>query len=99
MSSSVAPAPSGPVEVNFSSDSYQSTGNSNYIPAGGSGTFHILENKNIEFKNTNMWTANFDWNLILNGTYTYKLKGDSLILSKEAASGIKVLEYRLKRIE
>lgn len=72
---------SNPVEVSFMSENkYNSSGNDKYIPAGGSGTYEVNESI-IEFKDINYWTANFDWNLILNGEYEYSLTGDQLTLS------------------
>lgn len=55
-------------------------GNSNRIPAGGSGTFTADKSK-ITFNDENYWTADFDWNLILNGQYSYTFDGKQLIIS------------------
>lgn len=52
------------------------------FPAGGSGTFSVLNNKEVDFKDENFWTADFDWNLILNGRYSYSIDKDSLILTR-----------------
>lgn len=72
---------SNPVEVSFMSENkYNSSGNDKYIPAGGSGTYEVNESI-IDFKDINYWTANFDWNLILNGEYEYSLTSDQLTLS------------------
>lgn len=97
--SSVAPIPSGPVSVTFTENTYLTSSNPNRIPAGGSGVFELGEDSSIKFTDQNMWTADFDWGLILNGNYKYKVKGDSLILQKQAQEGIKTYEYRLKRTE
>jgi len=32
---------------------------------------------------TNFWTADFDWNLILNDTYDYAFDGEKLIISAD----------------
>jgi len=56
---------------------YVCTGNPNRIPAGGSGTYTISNGK-INFSDENIWTADFDWNLILNGTYDYTFDGSNL---------------------
>ena len=97
--SSVAPIPSGPVVLTFTENAYLSSGNTNRIPAGGSGIFELADDGKIKFEDQNMWTADFDWNLILNGSYKYKVKGDSLILKKELLGGVTSYEYRLKRTE
>jgi hypothetical protein len=94
--SSVAPPPSGPASITFSEHTYTSTGNPDKIPAGGSGTFEVTKSKSVIFKDQNVWTANFDWGLVLNGEYKYQVKGDSLYLAKYNAE-FKVYEYRLKR--
>ena len=51
----------------------------NNIPAGGSGTFTKTADK-MAFKDINYWTADFDWNLILNGEYNFSLDGKNLKL-------------------
>ena len=99
LASSIAPPPSGPVVLTFTENAYLSTGNPNHIPGGGSGIFELGDHGTIKFEDQNVWTADFDWNLILNGNYKYKLKGDSLILKKELQEGVKTYEYRLKRTE
>ncbi|WP_432713915.1 hypothetical protein [Pedobacter sp.] len=67
---------------------------SNYTSTKGSGTFKVLDKKVINFADENMWTANFDWNTILKGDYTYEVKGDSLILNKTAVTDA-IYQYRL----
>ncbi|WP_316768458.1 hypothetical protein [Pedobacter frigiditerrae] len=68
-----------------------------------SGTFKINNSKTVTFEDKNIWTADFDWNLILNGSFEYEIKGDSLILSRNlntnpASSYLyPYYEYRLKR--
>jgi len=85
---------SSPVTVTFSGNNYASTSNSNQMPAGGSGRYKI-SGQQAEFKDTNNWTADFDWGLILNGDYSYQIKSDSLILNKTNSST--TYEYWLKR--
>jgi len=93
--------------VSFSDNTYSSQGNPDYIPAGGSGTVEILEGDLLNFKDKNVWTANFDWGLILNGKYKYQVKGDSLILNRyfehcptgtDCGVVYTSYQYRLKRI-
>lgn len=72
---------SNAVTVNFNEENnYQSSGNEDYFPAGGSGTYE-KSNSTIEFYDINYWTANFDGNLILNGEYNYSLYDNELIIS------------------
>lgn len=46
------------------------------------GTYTITTNA-IIFTNTCLWTAEFDWSLILNNTWQYQLRNDILTLVKE----------------
>lgn len=85
-----------PASIHFENGTFRSGAGKNRIPAGGSGTFKV-SGKQIEFADTNAWTADFDWRLILNGTYTYKIQSDSLFLTRHTNDGNKY-EYRLKRI-
>ncbi|WP_027078044.1 hypothetical protein [Maribacter antarcticus] len=72
---------SNPVTVSFNEDNnYQSSANNDYFPAGGNGTYE-KNNSTIEYYDINIWTANFDWNLILNGEYNYSINGDELLIS------------------
>lgn len=90
-------------KIIFRERRYSSQGNTNKIPAGGSGDFEIQGGEIINFKDENVWTANFDWGLILNGKYKYDFKGDSLILSRftepcpTCLSQAGLYQYRLKR--
>lgn len=70
------------VSLNLTGNTYSSTGIPDRIPAGGSGEFSVLNNNEVEFKDKNIWTADFDWKLILNGRFKYELKNDSLILTR-----------------
>jgi hypothetical protein len=72
----------GIFQLEILDNTFHCTGNENRMPAGGSGTFSMQKNE-IIFHDENMWTADFDWNLILNGGYSAALKGDTLILVKE----------------
>ncbi|MEX2232470.1 MAG: hypothetical protein WD824_09935 [Cyclobacteriaceae bacterium] len=71
---------------------YSCEGNDNRIPGGGSGTYELDKNR-ITFHDENMWTADFDWNLILTGEYDYTVKGKNLTLS--ARKNNAVYEYDL----
>lgn len=73
---------SGPVTVSFSGDNtYNSNGNEDRYPAGGKGSYSIKGDQ-FSFEDENLWTANFDWGLILNGEYTYSFTNDELTLTK-----------------
>lgn len=87
----------GQVSLQLRDSSYQSTGQPNHIPAGGSGSWEIRDSE-LKFRDKNIWTADFDWHLILDGSYRYDLNRDSLILQAVRANG-KTYTYRLKRIK
>lgn len=70
----------GSTVLHLSGGRYECDGNDNRIPAGGSGTYRT-ENGIILFQEERMWTANFDWNLILKGEYNYSVSGRRLKLS------------------
>lgn len=72
---------SGETTLRLSDGQYTCDGNDNRIPAGGSGTY-TLAGETIIFQDENMWTADFDWNLILKGEYTYSLRGKRLQLTR-----------------
>lgn len=61
---------------------FSCSGNSDKIPAGGSGTYSFNDGK-ITFNDENYWTADFDWNLISHGRYSYTLDGKRLKISAE----------------
>ena len=72
---------------------YNCSGNTNHIPAGGSGTYSKGDNK-IVFEDINLWTADFDWNLILNGEYDYLFDGNNLRLTA-FKNNLGQFEYKL----
>ena len=83
-----------PVTVFFTGENnYDSSGNSDYIPAGGSGTYDI-GNSTIIFSDINIWTANFDPNLILAGEYEYSLIEKALTISAKR-NGFGTYTYNL----
>ena len=92
------PEKSGPVTVTFDGNTYRSTSNPDRVPAGGSGTFRLLDDERVLFEDQNIWTADFYWGLILNGEYRYQFKGDSLSITRYSGPA-KIYEYKLKRDE
>ena len=90
---------SNSVMINFSKiSSYNSSGNGNnndFFPAGGSGTYEMKGSK-ITFSDTNIWLANFDWNLILSGEYDYLINGNELTISANKNS-VGFYKYELKK--
>lgn len=69
----------------------------------GLGPFEIGSGQTIKFVDELYYTANFDWNTILTGEYSYQLFGDSLILNKIIALPTQGVvnasyQYRLKKM-
>lgn len=86
---------SGQTPLELKNGKFSCSGNSNRIPAGGSGTFSS-NNKKITFNDENVWTADFDWNLILSGQYDYTFEGKKLIISADK-NGVGNYKYDLKK--
>lgn len=74
------------VTLKFSAANWSGESQTARYPALNSGTFGI-KGDSISFKNSNMWTADFDWTLILNGGYQLKSSGKSVIISKTYSNG------------
>lgn len=86
---------SNPVTVTFNGDGYSSSAAQDRFPAGGSGKFE-LNASTVEFSDENIWTADFDWNLILNGTYNVTTIGDKVTLSARK-NEVGLYEYELTK--
>lgn len=89
-----------PAELNLAKPNFELTKGAK----PGNGTFKVEDKMNITFTDTNVWTADFNWNLILSGTYIYEALGDSLILTKKFATSnpsadFYYYQYRLKRVQ
>lgn len=86
---------SGKTTLVLKNGTFSCTGNSNRIPAGGSGSY-TFENGKITFNEVNSWTADFDWNLILSGEYNYTFNGKKLNISADK-NGVGNYEYVLEK--
>jgi hypothetical protein len=86
---------SGQTLLEIINSKFYCSGNTGRIPAGGSGTFS-LDNNKVTFQDENFWTADFDWNLILNGTYNYTFDGKKLKISA-AKNEVGSYKYELVR--
>lgn len=72
---------SGNVIFNFSNNSYSVVPEKLYLPPVGGGTFSINGNT-IMLVDTAIHTAEFDWTLILNGSFELSYNGNILILKQ-----------------
>jgi len=87
------------ISITFSSGIWSGESNKVNYPALCKGTYSI-KGDTIIFKNECMWTADFDWSLILSGKYVLKTMGDSIEFYRDyhsATYGIRVDRYKLKR--
>lgn len=85
----------GQTTLELMNGKFSCSGNSNRIPAGGSGTFSSDNNK-ITFNDENFWTAEFDGGLVLNGTYNFTFDGKKLNISADR-NGIGKYSYNLEK--
>ncbi len=85
----------GQTTLELMNGKFSCSGNSNRIPAGGSGTY-TFDNGKITFSDENFWTADFDWNLILNGQYDYTFDGKKLKISADKI-GVGHYKFDLKK--
>lgn len=86
---------SGPTTLELKDGRFSCSGNSDRIPAGGSGAFSS-DNDQITFNDENYWTADFDWGLILSGVYDYTFDGKKLIISSNN-NGVGQYKYDLEK--
>ncbi|HYE55132.1 MAG TPA: hypothetical protein VD996_09825 [Chitinophagaceae bacterium] len=83
------------VTITFTGNEFSGTGQLPTYPALCNGTFSINGNKGT-FENKCVWTANFDWTLILNGEYDIHIDGDNLYIYR-SYNGAYFDSYNLKR--
>lgn len=76
-------------------NSFSGSGGPNRYPVICNGIFTVSGNR-VSFANACFFTADFDWSLILNGTWQINQQGGELILRRSADSLVEV--YRLQRI-
>ncbi|WP_299216754.1 hypothetical protein [uncultured Aquimarina sp.] len=69
------------VELNFIDGTYSGESEVEKFPAICNGNFSISDNS-IEFENICVWTAEFDWTLILSDKWNYKIENNILTITK-----------------
>jgi hypothetical protein len=84
----------GKVSAVFKGNDYTCATNMTTAYASGAGKFFVKKDV-MTFTDTLMHPANFDWNLILNGSYTYDIAGDNITLVKKL--GTATYTYHLKK--
>lgn len=91
--SSAAPV-KGHVRVTLNGINYTCSTNMNFAYASGSGKFFVKKDV-MTFTDILIHPRSFDWNLVLNGSYTYTIKGDRITLIKKV--GNKTSTFLLKK--
>jgi hypothetical protein len=87
------------VILKFSADgTYQGSSNQPKYPAlcNGGGKYSI-NRKKITFRSTCIWTAEFDWTLILEGDYQIEQDGDTVRISKSYGGGTEDIYVLVKQ--
>jgi hypothetical protein len=70
------------VSLNFKSDTWTGSTSNHRYPALCNGTY-VIKGQKIIFSDKCVWTADFDWTLILNGEYDFTINGDQLTISRD----------------
>jgi hypothetical protein len=83
------------VTITFSAKNWQGQSDVGRYPALCNGSY-TMNGEIIHFANACMWTADFDWTLILNGDYKFSSKGNSIEIWRYAANGDKDV-YKLTK--
>ncbi|PSK99277.1 hypothetical protein CLV48_11763 [Cecembia rubra] len=84
------------VTLAFEGDRFGGSGGANRYPSICQGTFALSRNT-ITFNNTCFFTAEFDWSLILSGTYQIRREGEEIVFRR--SMGDLIDTYRLRRVE
>jgi hypothetical protein len=69
------------VAITFSMYSWTGASDKNKYPALGNGSYS-LDKKKVSFNNGGVWTADFDWSLILSGDYEIIIYNDQIKISR-----------------
>lgn len=85
------------VSLNIQADYFEGSSEfSRFYPAICRGSYTIDAN-GIQFQDSCIWQANFDWTLILNGRFELSRNGNEVRLKRE--NGNSTDEYQLTKIE
>ncbi|WP_222165113.1 hypothetical protein [Edaphocola aurantiacus] len=83
------------VSLTLSNGNWTGNASMERYPALCSGTYTIGNNQ-VQFEDTCTWSANFDWTLILDGTYEITQYDDTLVLTRQQGNTT-VDIYKLKK--
>ncbi|HEX8327519.1 MAG TPA: hypothetical protein VF629_08260 [Hymenobacter sp.] len=83
------------VSLTFSEGEWNGTSQKVKYPALCSGTYKVTNKNKIIFTNACVWTAEFDWTLILGGEYDLNTKGKTIEIIEQRGNGRDI--YRLSK--
>ncbi len=83
------------VNLIFSAGKWNGTSKFSKYPALCSGTYEVTSNDKITFTNACVWTAEFDWTLILGGEFNLNVKDNTIEITKQSGSQRDI--YRLSK--
>jgi hypothetical protein len=86
---------SATVTLTFTGDTFTGVSSKPKFPAICNGSYTAVNNE-MQFTNACVWTADFDWSLILNNTYSIRKSADSLEIKREYPGQMTDV-YRLKK--
>lgn len=87
----------GAVEFSFDDGRYDVDGEQRYLPPRGGGKYTI--GRSINLTDREFHTAEFDWSLILNGSFDYELKESTLTMTQLSEDRNRYREIVLQRTE
>jgi hypothetical protein len=94
---SLSLGPISNVTITFSADKWSGQSDNSKYPALCNGTYSY-KGHSLIFTNECVWTAEFDWSLILSGDFIYSFDGEHLQMAKTISPGI-FDRYNLTRQE
>jgi len=77
------------VTLTFSGNTWQGQSDTPLYPAFCNGTFARSGSDSIHFENPCVWTANFDWTLILSNKYKITVNGNQVEITRTYSNGVK----------
>ncbi len=70
------------VTLTLNNGTFEGVSSTNNYPAICTGTYEVRDSK-ILFSNSCAFTADFDWNFILDGEFDFELDGDNITIVRE----------------
>jgi hypothetical protein len=85
------------VTVTFSGNNWSGESQSAKYPALCNGTFEVNGTNDINFENACIWTAEFDWTLILSGNYNIRIAGNDIEITRDYNGSVKDIYKLIKQ--